>query len=386
MTPGPSRLLFRALLRSGERDGAADGAVRDDRQHGAGKRRRPLPPRVQQGFSRDHDSKEAIAAADAGVSCNSAAAQPVPEQTVGGDAARGAGGRNARLASAGWCPAHSAESVGGCRPTPIGSVPTPAPAPTASSPPATSGSAQPPRSRGPRPSFEREKRLRDEKFDQAKQYRQLKRQRQYPHSHRHQRHLHAGNRTRQKRHHLRQRAPRPRKRSAGRRTATARNAKSEKNLLFMLLFSTTATVNSNCRLAVTCLIEQIGSGHGQRNQWKKRRSGENAKNRALGRRQVTINIPNNFRLSMGGRDYLVCGLFGHGGTDHERGPVPKIRIFVHTPQNCGLKAGAIQVEFTASANIVSTGYNPSQGTYTVPGIYGLANPASSSAATPAPTR
>ena len=102
---------------------------------------------------------------------------------------------------------------------------------------------------------------------------------------------------------------------------------------------------------------------------KKKKQG-NAPRPSLGTpTHTTINIPNNSRLSMGGRDYLVCGLFVNGELIMNAGS--EIRIFVDTPENCGLKAGAIQVEFTASANIVSTGYNPSQGTYTVPGIYVL---------------
>jgi hypothetical protein len=49
-----------------------------------------------------------------------------------------------------------------------------------------------------------------------------------------------------------------------------------------------------------------------------------------------------------------------------------VRIFVDTPEHCGLKSGETQVEITGG-NISSTGYNPDQGTYSVPGIYLLGN-------------
>jgi hypothetical protein len=50
-----------------------------------------------------------------------------------------------------------------------------------------------------------------------------------------------------------------------------------------------------------------------------------------------------------------------------------VRIFIDTPEHCGLPSGATQVEFKGSSGIQSTGYNPSQGFYEVPGIYLVGN-------------
>jgi hypothetical protein len=87
----------------------------------------------------------------------------------------------------------------------------------------------------------------------------------------------------------------------------------------------------------------------------------------------TINVAQNATLSMGGKDYWTCGLDVNNGqlimlaNSH-------VRIFVDTPEHCGLSAGAVQVRITGNANIVSTGYNPDEGMFDVPGIYVLGSP------------
>jgi hypothetical protein len=75
---------------------------------------------------------------------------------------------------------------------------------------------------------------------------------------------------------------------------------------------------------------------------------------------------------MGGFDYWVCGLFINAGKIIM--PVDSnVRIFIDTPEHCGLKSGATQVEIKGNANIESTAYNPQQGLFEVPGIYLLGN-------------
>jgi hypothetical protein len=83
----------------------------------------------------------------------------------------------------------------------------------------------------------------------------------------------------------------------------------------------------------------------------------------------TINIQQNTAsLTMGGRNYFICGLFLKGG-QLIMAAGPEVRIFVDTPEHCGLSPGATQVEITGNANIVSTGFNPAEVTYALPGIY-----------------
>jgi len=73
---------------------------------------------------------------------------------------------------------------------------------------------------------------------------------------------------------------------------------------------------------------------------------------------------------MGGTDYFVCKLTVDNG-ELIMAAGSEIRIFVDTPEHCGYSAGETQVSITGNANIVSTGYNPSQGSYRIPGIYVL---------------
>lgn len=127
-----------------------------------------------------------------------------------------------------------------------------------------------------------------------------------------------------------------------------------------------STENSNCRLSATCTVKSEVDTYMKTN-GKKEEAGKRTSTQPWDAEHKTINIPNNSRLSMGGRDYLVCGLFVDGELIMNAGS--EVRIFVLPPEECGLEPGAVQVEFTASANIVSTGYNPAQGTYTIPGLY-----------------
>jgi hypothetical protein len=142
----------------------------------------------------------------------------------------------------------------------------------------------------------------------------------------------------------------------------------EKNLPEITPPSDIATNNSNCRLVPNCSKTSEVDTYTKTN-GKKTESGKRTEKEPWYAKGKNINIPNNSTLSMGGRDYLVCGLFVNGQLIMNA--ESEIRIFVDKPENCGLKAGAVQVEFTASASISSTGYNPSQNSYKIPGIYVL---------------
>lgn len=144
-------------------------------------------------------------------------------------------------------------------------------------------------------------------------------------------------------------------------------SESEENLPSITLPSNIATSNSDCRLVPNCTNKTEVDTYTKIN-GKKEESAKRTETEPWDAKHLTINIPNNSRLSMGGRDYLVCGLFVKGELIMNAGS--EIRIFVKTPEECGYKAGATQVEFTAGATIVSTGYNAQNG-YKVPGIYVL---------------
>jgi hypothetical protein len=131
-----------------------------------------------------------------------------------------------------------------------------------------------------------------------------------------------------------------------------------------------ATVNSNCRLALTCTDKAQIDTYSTSDEKKEKRTSTNPWDKT----HETINVAQNAKLSMGGSDYFVCGLFVNNGEVIMIAGA-EVRIFVNTPEDCGLSAGATQVEITGNANIVSTGYNPSQGTYKVPGIYVLGDSA-----------
>jgi hypothetical protein len=126
--------------------------------------------------------------------------------------------------------------------------------------------------------------------------------------------------------------------------------------------------NSDCRLVPNCAISSEVDTYSKCT-GNKCTAGVRTSTQPWDKEHENINIPNNGTLSMGGRDYLVCGLFVNGSLIMNA--ESEIRIFVDTPEHCGLQPGAVQVEFTASANVSSTGYNPSQGTYKIPGIYVL---------------
>jgi hypothetical protein len=115
---------------------------------------------------------------------------------------------------------------------------------------------------------------------------------------------------------------------------------------------------SNCRLSATCKdpseVDTYSKKRDKKEPWESPPG--------------NINVGSNSSLTMGGSDYLVCGIFVGPG-NLIMAAKSQVRIFVDTPQHCGLASGAVQVEFNGNANITSTGYNPSQGTFAVPNIY-----------------
>lgn len=123
------------------------------------------------------------------------------------------------------------------------------------------------------------------------------------------------------------------------------------------------TNNSNCRLALTCVDRS------EVDTYTKRRSSTVPWDPVT----RTITVSQNATLTLGGNDYWVCRLEAQNG-QLIMADGANVRIYFDTPENCGLSAGDAQVSITGNADIVSTGYNPSEGNFAVPGLYLLGSP------------
>jgi len=81
-----------------------------------------------------------------------------------------------------------------------------------------------------------------------------------------------------------------------------------------------------------------------------------------------LSLDNNAALTLGGHNYLVCKLYVEGGKLY----MPfntEVNIYVDTPQHCGLAPGAVQFAVLNNGEILSTAFNPSQSSYAIPNIY-----------------
>jgi hypothetical protein len=117
---------------------------------------------------------------------------------------------------------------------------------------------------------------------------------------------------------------------------------------------------SNCRLSATCVPSTLVDTYSKKRD--KKEPWENPPG--------YIKVGSSASFTMGGTDYLVCGLFVGPG-NLIMAAESQIRIFVDTPAHCGLDSGATQVEFNGNATITSTGYKPSEEKFKVPEIYML---------------
>lgn len=120
-----------------------------------------------------------------------------------------------------------------------------------------------------------------------------------------------------------------------------------------------ATNNDNCRLAQNC----TGAKAGQIDTYSKKITSKNPWDSSIRK----IDVASNEQLTMGGLIYWVCQIEVQG-----RLYMPaktQVQIYVDTPEHCGLKSGATQVIIGAQAYVESSSYNPEQGLYEVPSIY-----------------
>ena len=83
----------------------------------------------------------------------------------------------------------------------------------------------------------------------------------------------------------------------------------------------------------------------------------------------TISASNNTTLTLGGGDYFVCKLTISNNSHLVMADGAKVRVFFDTPENCGLEAGAKQIDVNNNADVTSTGYQPELGKFDVPGFY-----------------
>lgn len=126
-----------------------------------------------------------------------------------------------------------------------------------------------------------------------------------------------------------------------------------------------ATNNSNCRLEATPPKGCSGTDTYSKKQRTSTKPWDSV--------HRNINIDSSSSLTMGGENYFICGLFIENGQLIMPAGA-HVRIYIDTPEHCGLSAGAVQMKITGNASIVSSAYKPSEGNYSVPGIYVLGSP------------
>ena len=82
----------------------------------------------------------------------------------------------------------------------------------------------------------------------------------------------------------------------------------------------------------------------------------------------TIEPAQNSTLTLTGGDYFICRLVLGNNSHLIMGEYATVRIFFDTPENCGIKSGEAQIKVENNADITSSGYN-GEGKYNVIGLY-----------------
>ncbi|MGN6663238.1 MAG: hypothetical protein ACTHK6_03365 [Solirubrobacterales bacterium] len=85
----------------------------------------------------------------------------------------------------------------------------------------------------------------------------------------------------------------------------------------------------------------------------------------------TIEPAQNSSLTLTGGDYFICRLVLGNNAHLIMGATATVRIFFDTPENCGAKAGSTwePIVVQNNADITSSGYQPTAGKFSVPGLY-----------------
>ena len=121
------------------------------------------------------------------------------------------------------------------------------------------------------------------------------------------------------------------------------------------------TYNDNCRLAQKC----TGQKAGQVDTYSKKVTSKNPWDAAARK----VDVASKEQLTMGGTIYWVCKVEIQGTLYMPA--LTSVQIYVRKPQECEMKPGDPQVVIGAQAVVESSSYNPSQGLYEVPSIYVL---------------
>lgn len=126
-----------------------------------------------------------------------------------------------------------------------------------------------------------------------------------------------------------------------------------------------ATNNDNCRLEANCTDPTKVDTYSKARTTK-------APYEAATRR---INIGGGATLTMGGANYFICRLeIESGELIMAAGEGLETHIYFDTPEHCGIAAGEAQIKVTGSGKLVSTGYNPAEGKYSMPVLYLIGSP------------
>lgn len=124
--------------------------------------------------------------------------------------------------------------------------------------------------------------------------------------------------------------------------------------------SNIATVNDNCRLSQTCTGEKAG----QVDIYSKKVTSNNPWVASIRK----IDVASKEHLTMNGAIYWVCQVEIQGTL--YMAAKTAVQIFVDTPENCGLKPGDVQVNIGSQARVESS-FDPDQGIFEIPAIYVL---------------
>jgi hypothetical protein len=133
-----------------------------------------------------------------------------------------------------------------------------------------------------------------------------------------------------------------------------------------------ATSNSNYRLA-TCTTAATATTAGSPTGCQSDTFSGDWKNSPWNPTTRTISLNGKFKgeelaLTLGGSDYFICKLELTGG-HLIMASESHIRIFFDTPENCGLASGAAQISVTGNGSIEATGYLGTPGHFDMPGFY-----------------
>lgn len=83
----------------------------------------------------------------------------------------------------------------------------------------------------------------------------------------------------------------------------------------------------------------------------------------------TIEPAQNSTLTLTGGDYFICRLNLGNNAHLIMGALATVRIFFDTPENCGIKANEAQISVENNADITSSAYQPGEDKFAVPGLY-----------------